>query len=342
MFESTTGRTVQISGKSFLYFAGTSYLGLHVHPDWQALIREGQARYGTHYGGSRLFTHVPDIYDRVEHFFARQTGFEEALLCASGSLAGQLIGRSVPQDAEVIYLDAHPAVDSGRFAVRCQSVDELLRRIEVTDKTSVWIFTNSVYPSKGVMRNWGWIGQLTKDKRFTIVIDDSHGLGVLGKDGLGGLRLNPQWPNHIGIVGLFSVGKAYSTPGAIVLGKKEYISVLRRFPLWGGASPPPPGPLFALMEGRDLIHAARKRLTALVDYAERANAVYPVIHLRAFPVFGYEMVDLSEILYEKGVILSGFPYPTPDTSYTCRVVLNATHTVEDIDRVFEYIRSSVG
>ncbi len=340
MYERTTGRTVFIEGKEYLYFAGTSYLGLHVHPEWQSLIAEGNARYGSHYGGSRLFRHVPDIYERLEKYFALHFGFEAALLCSSGSLAGQLIVRNVPEDAALCYLEVHP---SARLSLERRSRDfntgeALVAALPSIPEREIWIFTNSVYPSRGTRRQWDWLEALDPTRRYVLLIDDAHGLGMIGPNGNGTVEELPELPAHVRVMMNFSLGKAYSTPGAIILGDVKWIERIRRHPLWGGASPPPPGPLYAFLEGSSILREAKAHLTALVQQAEQLTIGLPGLHLKGFPVFVYQKPGLDTILYNSGVILSAFHYPTPQSARVSRLVLNACHRRDDLEQVFALLK----
>ncbi len=341
MFQKTTGRTIEIGGQSYLYFAGTSYLGLHVNVDWHRLLIEGNALYGTHYGGSRLFRHVPDVYEQVETMFRAQTGQEAAVLCSSGTLAGQLLRQQVPSGAGKIYFRAHPSVGSFIAFDSVKTVHssmELLKQVEQQEgQKEIWIFTNSVYPTLGEPSDWRWLAALPADKRIHLVIDDSHGIGILGAEGHGVFSLLPSMPDNVDITLFFSLGKAFSTPGAIIAGDIRLIQSIKRHPMWGGASPPPPGPLYALVKGGEIAQTCRQRLRYLIAQAEQLASSLGGIHLKGFPVFMYEMVGLAAYLKAKGVILSSFHYPTPESPLVSRVVLNSSHKVEDLVQTYGYI-----
>lgn len=80
-------RTVEVDGKSFLYFGGTSYLGMATHPEFQKLLCESIQQWGTAYGSSRNSNIQLSIYQEAETLFSSLIGCESALFVSSGTLA---------------------------------------------------------------------------------------------------------------------------------------------------------------------------------------------------------------------------------------------------------------
>ncbi|MCU0338963.1 MAG: pyridoxal phosphate-dependent aminotransferase family protein, partial [Spirosomaceae bacterium] len=105
-------RTIEIEGQDFLYFSGTSYLGLPQNPRFQSLVREGLAQYGSVYGSSRNGNLQLSIYAQAEARLAAWTGAEAALTLSSGMLAGQAAMRYLMLEGYQFFYstDTHPAV----------------------------------------------------------------------------------------------------------------------------------------------------------------------------------------------------------------------------------------
>ena len=84
-------REIIVNGKPFLYFGGTSYLGLATNPDFQNNLVSGIKKWGTAYGSSRNANIKLSIYNKAEQHFSKLIGAEAAITCSSGTLAGKLV-----------------------------------------------------------------------------------------------------------------------------------------------------------------------------------------------------------------------------------------------------------
>ena len=105
------GRSIQIEGKEWLYFSGTSYLGISQNKAFQNWVIEGLQKYGTHYGGSRLSNWQLGLFEQVETQLAALSGSEAALVVSSGTLAGQLVSKYFSTIGKNIFTpNTHPAL----------------------------------------------------------------------------------------------------------------------------------------------------------------------------------------------------------------------------------------
>jgi len=84
-------RTILVDGETYLYFGGTSYLGMATNPDFQNLLFESIKTWGTSYGSSRNSNIQLRIYQEAEDLFSNNSGAEAALTVSSGTLAGRLV-----------------------------------------------------------------------------------------------------------------------------------------------------------------------------------------------------------------------------------------------------------
>ena len=179
-------RTITHEGKPYLFFSGTAYLGLPQHPTFQQLLMESVARYGTTYGSSRNGNLRLTIYEEAEARLAAMVGAPQALTVSSGMLAGQVVVNYLrAQNATFIYgPGAHPAVWEGptvdlptlTFMDWSAQLSEKLKTLPAGPKT---ILTNSVDAVRSNYYDFGWVSALPNDQPITLVVDDSHGLGVL-------------------------------------------------------------------------------------------------------------------------------------------------------------------
>ena len=84
-------RTIQVNNEEYLYFGGTSYLGMATNHEFQQLLAENLKKWGTHYGSSRNANIQLAIYNDAEALFAKQIRTEKALTVSSGTFAGTLV-----------------------------------------------------------------------------------------------------------------------------------------------------------------------------------------------------------------------------------------------------------
>ena len=182
------GRSTQIDGENWLYFSGTGYLGAAWNEDLQALVQEGIQKFGLHFGGSRLSNIQINIFGEAEAFLAQYAGAEQALLLSSGTLAGQLLMKVLGTHGEVFPAPgAHPAIWAG-FGPTIKSWDNWVERVQelvVEPGPPLILAANSVDPLYVRQFNFDWLQDLKPQRELIVVIDDSHGFGVLGENGSG-------------------------------------------------------------------------------------------------------------------------------------------------------------
>jgi len=314
-----SGRWIHKEGRRYLFFAGTSYLGLQVHEEFIGRLEEGIRRYGAHYGGSLRFPHSGEVYEMVERFFVRWCGTEAALLCSSGTTAGLLTQRWSGEYELCIALEAHPAqISCAPFhtVYTVEEEEEVVELVRRSDAGSVLVWTCSVYSSWGRRRGWGWVEALPRGRRYRIVVDDSHGIGVTGVDGRG--------------------------VSGIIAGSSSVVGSLRGTEIWGGSSPPPGPYLYALVHSEELIGRQYRKLCRLVERAEALLEGVPHRHERGYPVFWFEGEGLAEYLLEEGMIISAFRYPDERSELQQRVVVHAALEEEDVEKMAEAVKKFYG
>ncbi|MCB0637571.1 MAG: aminotransferase class I/II-fold pyridoxal phosphate-dependent enzyme [Lewinella sp.] len=311
-------------------FSGTAYLALDRHPQMQTWVAEGLSRYGLHYGGSRRSSLAPEVYSAAEAWLAEWTGAPAALLVGSGSLAGQWVTRQLQAWGYILHYSpsTHPALwrNGGQHHYNWASWQAAAH---IPDSA---MLTDAINPL--TLSQPSWPEPFMTDANSYLVVDDSHGIGLLGEHARGHWStLHPKWPGRLIITA--SLGKALSMPAGLILGECELIDTLRESPYFGGASPPPPAYIHALLQAEKLIREQWQQLQYLIDYFQRQRpSEIRVNSVPGFPVFGTPDHYLASHLLAQGFALSSFQYPGPaDPCYT-RVVLRADHTTRQIDRLF--------
>jgi 8-amino-7-oxononanoate synthase len=215
------GRTVKIDGQEKLYFSGTSYLGINHVPAYQQLLVEGIGQYGGNYSSSRSSNLQLAVYEEAESFLSKLLDQEAVLTFSSGYQAGQALMKALPTEAHYIFAPkTHPAVWQAAQEVAQGNfpswVLSLPTQISSAPTEEVIILTNSLDPLFAEKYKFNWLAALPSSKSIHVIIDDSHGLGILGEKGEGIIReIKPFLPEHIQLTIVGSIGKALGIPGGV-------------------------------------------------------------------------------------------------------------------------------
>jgi 7-keto-8-aminopelargonate synthetase-like enzyme len=178
-----------------------------------------------------------------------------------------------------------------------------------------------------------WINHIPSSHSVTLLIDDSHGFGMIGRDGAG-IFTEINCPPHVRLVVITSFGKAFGIPGGVVLGDQPFIDQLRKSLFFSASSPVIPAYLFAFLQSADIYRQARTRLfDNSAHFSEQISNLGLFQTFPDYPVFYTPDNHLHDYLQERQVLISCFPYPSPHDSCITRVVLSSLHTPEDINQL---------
>lgn len=331
------------AGREYLFCSGTGYLGVARSPAFAALLAEGLARYGTNYSSSRGSGIQLRIFAEAEAHLAAWAGTAGALTVSSGYLAGQMAVAALASAGRFEYAPGtHPAAWLAAHGAPAPAgphaawAENLLARLAAGAPAPVVVVSNSLDPLRLEPYDFAWAAHLPADRPITLLLDDSHGLGLTGRAGAGVATQLPALPPNVRLVVVGSLGKALGVPGGAVLADAAFIAQLRGSPFFGASSPAVPAYLWAFLaaERAGLYTAARQRLGALVaQFAAAVGALGLFRHQLGFPVFYTAANALAPFLEARGILVSSFAYPTPADACITRVVLNALHTAADVVQV---------
>lgn len=341
-------RTISYDGQEYLFFSGTAYLGLPQHPAFQQLMTEATSRYGTVFGSSRNGNLRLGIYEEAETKLAARVGAPAALTLSSGMMAGQVVTNWLrSQHATFIYgPNAHPAlwhqptvtlptVSFGNWSAQIgDQVRSLIQTSAFSGKLAILV--NSIDAVRSEYYDFGWVNNLPDSIPLTLVVDDSHGLGVLN-EGLGIWPQIAQQPN-VRLLVTASLAKAMGLPGGVVFGDIGTLAALRQTAFFGACSPMPPACLQAYIQADTLYNGGQKRLAQNVLLAEKLLLPTGLFrHAEGYPVFFTEHDNLYPYLLEHKVLVYSFAYPTATDRANTRIVISAFHTPEDIQYIADCI-----
>lgn len=311
-------------------FSGTSYLALDKHPFVIEKIQEGLLHYGTHYGGSRRSPLAPKVYEKAEAILAKWTGAPAALLLSSGSMAAHLLLRYLEgQQLVYTYSPNTHAVLSTRQMHQSQSWKDWFEQLVLPFRIG---FTDAIDPLRVRQPNWRL---LKSNSNNTLVLDDSHCIGVLGEKGAGSWRqLSADWEGELIITA--SLGKALAMPAGLILGSKALIADIRSLAQYGGSSPPVAAYMYALTESMHIVKEQQQKLSKRVQYVHKRLASKAGFRtIKNYPVIAVKNHDLAAHLAMKGIVISSFHYPTAEDERYSRIVIRADHKQQQLDQLLE-------
>ncbi|WP_341837064.1 hypothetical protein WJU16_04160 [Chitinophaga pollutisoli] len=334
--DSMPGRTTVCDGRELLFFSGFSYLGMHTSPVFQTLLAEGQALFGSVYPSSRIGNLQLSLYEQLEHALAVHTGQQAAACFSSGYLSAQAavtyaVGKGTPLYAP----GTHPALQfPGAVAASGNWNDWLATTVDMLnrepDHTYVLI-SDAVDPLRGEVHDFSPLARL--ERKALVLIDDSHGLGILGANGEGIAATLPESTAARYLL-TASLAKAYSLEGGLVTGHAADIAAIRRLPLFTASTPIIPANAYTWLKAEPAFAEARRLLRANITALERlTGAIDEVPNTHGLPMFVLD--DPSENIYtwllSHDTLISSFAYPDPQGDRINRIVLSALHTPDDLE-----------
>ncbi len=332
--KSPLANKIKTKGDEYLYFGGTAYLGIPQNSNFIKLYTEGIALYGLNNGTSRGNNVQLGIYNEAETFTASRFGAEAALITSSGYLAAKLTVRLHTQRGEIRYApNTHPALwlngNPENYLDFEQWSKEIVTEINCS-KTKDWVLLsnsmNNLYPE---IYDFSFINNFSTDKNITLIIDDSHGIGLLN-GGNSVLQSLPKSTN-VEVIVVASMAKALGLDAGVVLGSVKSISELKQSDEFYGASPPAAAGLYAFIQAQDIYRDSYKKLQENVKIFKQQLANKNEWHfVDDFPVFLCKQPDIEQRLLEQKILISSFPYPDRNGKNLNRIVLSSWHSETDI------------
>ncbi|MBN8859664.1 MAG: aminotransferase class I/II-fold pyridoxal phosphate-dependent enzyme [Sphingobacteriales bacterium] len=299
--------------KEYLFFSGTSYLGMNYNLLFRELINEGMGKYGNNYGSSRNSNFRLKVYEEAESALALFTGAPAALTVSSGFMAGQLVVNMLQEDNYFVFApNTHPAVCRRRadfYEGDFQRWTEEIAGVTATlQADKIVIVCNSNDPLFCRPYSFDGVLSLPGNKEITLVIDDSHGIGVMGEHGQS-IYKKIRRRENVNLIVVASLAKAMGIPGGVILGAAGTIGQLRTSSFFGTSSPMAPGYLYAFTKAGQVYDDARKQFS---ENIRLFNSLIPnrdlFDALADYPVFYTARHSLSDFLSQHGVLISGFAY----------------------------------
>jgi 8-amino-7-oxononanoate synthase len=330
--DQAPGRTVWTSSKEYLFFSGYSYLGMSHVEEFTDLVKEGIDKYGFLYPSSPISNTRLELYQTFEHVLSTLVGTDETVTFSSGYLAGRAIADIITKRNKHIFSapSTHPAIHSGETLPADDWKNYLIKTINQSSADSFVLFMDSVNPLTATVANFSFLYELNPDKQLTCIIDDSHGIGLLGPVAQGVSHLLPTLHN-VEFVISYSLSKAFNINGGAVSCSARIAKLLRSSPFYAGSTAIAPPMVHAFIHGHGLyIQQLKKLQQNISDFIKVTNDIGGIHFYPHLPVFVLKKEFEQKHFDPHRIIISSFAYPDPMGNKINRAVINALHTKQDL------------
>ena len=359
--ESRQDTEVIMEGKRRIMLGSNNYLGLTVDPRVVKAADDAVLKYGTGCSGSRFLNGTLDLHSQLEKELAEFVGFEAALTFSTGFQSNLGIISALCGRGDYIFNDKenHASVYDGcklsyatTLRFRHSDMEDLERQLaSVPEDAGKLIVTDGVFSMTGEICRLPEIVALAEKYGAAVMIDDAHGLGVLGKGGRGTASYFGLEDKVDVVMGTFS--KSLASLGGYMASSREIVDYVRHVsrPFIFSASIPPAmcataiAALNVIKEEPGIV----ERLAYLSSYMKRRliesgvrikESPTPII-----PIYTNDAettLIVAKALFERSVYVNPvLPPATPPTDCLLRASLMASHTEALIDEAVGIISETL-
>ena len=348
--ESEQSPEVMVQGRKMIMLGSNNYLGLTNHPEVKEAAIEAVRKYGSGCAGSRLLNGTLDIHVQLEEKLASFFGKEAALTFSTGYQTNLGIIACLAGKNDVIVIDKldHASIiDACRLSFaevkkfKHHDLESLEYALRESGNRGKLVIVDGVYSMEGDIAPLPDIVKVCRKYGARLMVDDAHGIGVLGKTGRGTVE-------HFGleqevdiIMGSFS--KSLASIGGFVAGAEYIIHYLKHNarPLMFTAALPASNTA-GVLAALEVLQSEPERRAALWENARRmasglkslgfdiGPSQTPIIPVLIGPL--EKTLVVWRKLFDAGVFTNPVAPPAvPPSQCRLRTSVMATHTAEQID-----------
>jgi glycine C-acetyltransferase len=346
-----------------IILSSNNYLGLCNEPEVVAAGKAGLERYGAGTASVRFICGTYTVHRALEAACARLVGTAASLSFVSAWNANEALPATVLGERDIVLSDQlnHASIiDAGRLAKSIAKCDTAVYRhadmadleaklAAARDRRTRMVITDGVFSMEGSLAPLPDLVELCRRHDAVLVVDDSHGTGVLGEHGRGTAE-------HFGLLGEIDVitstlGKALGgAAGGFVAGSAalcDYLTQRARPQLFSNALPPTVAT--SALASVEFLEAHPERVATLRDNAAYFRERLLELGFKPLPgetpiipvILGETAaaIRMSELLLAEGVFVTGFGYPVvPQGEARVRCQISAAHTRDDLDQALAAFR----
>ncbi|MCP4996482.1 MAG: 8-amino-7-oxononanoate synthase [Gammaproteobacteria bacterium] len=353
------GAERQMNGKPLLTFCSNDYLGLANHPDVVAAFKRGADQYGVGSGAAHLVTGHTWAHQALEEALAEFTGRPRALLFSTGYMANLGVMTTLLGRGDTVFQDRlnHASLLDGSQLSRArlkrfphQDMVTLADQLQTAGAGEKLVAIDGVFSMDGDLAPLAEMAALCQKHDAWLMVDDAHGLGVLGESGAGTLEYLGLDIEAVPIL-MGTLGKGLGTFGAFVAGSEDLIETLiQQARSYIFTTAIPPAVAEATLASLERVQAdswRRDKLRTLIERFRQGagqlglplmkseTPIQPVVATSSEQALAW-----SQTLEDQGILVSAIRPPTvPEGSARLRVTLSASHTEEHVDRLLSALET---
>jgi len=358
---SPQGVQLTADGRELINFCSNDYLGLANHPDVIGAFKNAAGQYGVGSGSAHLVCGHSTAHHALEEELAEFCGRERALLFSTGYMANLGAISALVGSGDTIVEDRlnHASlIDGGllsgaRFKrYRHADLDHLANTLAAASGKKL-IVTDGVFSMDGDLAPLPAIARLAEERDAWLMVDDAHGLGVLGGQGGGVLEHYGLDQTDVPVL-VGTLGKAFGTFGAFVAGPDLLIELLiQKARTYIYTTALPPAVAEATRASLSIVRAESWRRDKLKRLTERFRQGAEQIGLELMPspspiqpiLLGdsRKAMAFSDALLNAGILVGAIRPPTvPQGSARLRVTFSAAHEEAQVDRLLNELNRLKG
>ncbi len=360
VFDPVAGPRMHYAGREVLAFCANDYLGLAQDETVTQAFLEGVERYGVGAGAAHLISGHSSAHQALEEALADWLGRKRALLFSTGYMANAGIVQALLQPKDLLLQDKlnHASlIDAGLCSaakvIRYQHADLDSAAQQISAHRSRYeqalLATDGVFSMDGDLAPLPALSQLCSQHDVQLLVDDAHGLGVLGRQGRGTLDHFGLGVTEVPIL-MGTLGKAFGVFGAFVAGDNALIeSLIQDARSYVYTTATPPALAVAAQAALQRVIADDWRRDKLQQLIQRFRHGAHALGLALMPsstaiqpiVVGAaeEALRWSQALLERDILVTAIRPPTvPQGSARLRVTLSALHEEQDVDRLLDALQ----
>jgi 8-amino-7-oxononanoate synthase len=342
-----------IDSRRVVSFCSNDYLGLANHPVLIKAFKKAADEYGVGSGAAHLINGHTRAHHALEEALAEFTGRKRALLFSTGYMANLGVVSALAGPGDVMFQDRlnhasllDASLLCGARLVRyahCNTSD-LLRKLTARARGEKLILTDGVFSMDGDIAPISELADVAMAHDAWLMVDDAHGIGVLGTSGRGTLEQLGMGGRSVPIL-VGTLGKALGTFGAFVAGSTELIETLiQAARTYIYTTAPPPAMAEAARAALRIAQQETWRREKLQEYIKRFRTYGEQLGLPLLPsetpiqpiIIGdaVKAKVISDALFEQGLLVTAIRPPTvPRGTARLRITFSADHTEAQLNRL---------
>lgn len=347
---------VEYQGTRYLNFSNNDYLGMANDAELIKRWQEGLALYGAGSGASPLVTGFCSAHQNLEQQLCDWLGFERAILFNSGFSANQAALFTLLEKGDLLLQDKLNHASLMEAGNLCPATMKRFKHNDMAHLTNLiqpdvptLVVTEGVFSMDGDQAPLGQIDSIISTNRSSsLMVDDAHGIGVLGSDGSGSCKLAGVQPELL----IVTFGKAFGMSGAAIMCNREmgeYLTQFARHHVYSTAMPP--AQAYALSHAVTMIQSQywrREKLAELQQLYREKSAYLPGYIETGTPIKPLLVGDAQQAtqaaieMQKLGIWLTAIRPPTvPEGSARLRITLTAGHSVNQVKTLCDGLKRVV-